>query len=263
MPSPDSADGMNSSQETDACARSRAWAQALGGIGRADEACLVLQKALEDHPGDQEVARDLATLLLADGKADMAARAVADLSTTDRRTSGLVGEICHAQGRHANAVAAFGQRAGLSRTQRRLRMRSWWRSGGPVRWVRPDGTGRNGATNTLAGGPQAGGAIPSPASSPELSDSLLEAATWAEWLSARDRFDGHAGSCPKLSPHTVGTLDWCAAPRRLKTLPMPSIQRCFCSVRRTGPIPPTLTRLWSGDGPGVHVGHARRGPTSR
>jgi len=80
-------------------------------------------------------------------------------------------------------------RTELSRAQRKLRRRSWWRSGGPLWWLRPDRTGCSGSAAAPAGGSPAAGTASSPALPPELPDPLLEVVTWAEWLSAQRRFD--------------------------------------------------------------------------
>src|SRR5260370_40419190 len=78
----------------------------------------------------------LAELLLDAGKADEAARVVADASSNageSRELAELAGEIYMARGRYTEAFAAFGPRALLTSRGRRLRWRSWWRSGGPLR----------------------------------------------------------------------------------------------------------------------------------
>ena len=83
-----------------------------------------------------------------------------------------------AQGRHAEAVAAFGPRVSLSSRGRRLRRRSWWRSGGPLRHR----SGRDAVPTSAA---LAGTA----ARPPDPPDAALETITWATWLSDQDRHD--------------------------------------------------------------------------
>ena len=148
-----------------------------GATARAAE---LLREVLGDDPGNLSAARTLAQILLDDGSLDEAARVVANAAS--RAESGelaeLAGEIRMAQGRYAEAVAMFGPRASLSSRGRRLRRRSWWRSGGPFR----PRSGRDAAPTSAAGtGMQA-----HPSDPP---DAALETITWATWLSDQDRHD--------------------------------------------------------------------------
>jgi tetratricopeptide (TPR) repeat protein len=198
-----------------ASARLRAWAERLEELGRVEESRRVLQEALDrstnpvpaalmlaqldartgaaaqaaellrkvlgDNPGNLRAAQMLARILLDAGKVEEAARVVADVSSTARESAELAelaGEILMAQGKHAQAVEAFGPRASLSPRGRRLRRRSWWRSGGPLRQ-------RSGRETVHTGTTQAGTST-RPADPP---DTTLEAITWARWLSGQDRRD--------------------------------------------------------------------------
>jgi uncharacterized protein HemY len=202
-------------EAADAAARVCAWAERLEELGRADEARRVLQEALDrlgdpasvtlmlaelevragttsraaellrkavgDDPGNFPAAHMLAKILLDGGNADEAARVVADVAGNAGKSAELAeltGEIFMAQGRHAEAVTAFGPRVSLSRRGRRLRRRSWWRSGGPLRH-------RSARDTVLAGGTLVGTtALPS-----DPPDTVLEAITWARRLSDEDRQD--------------------------------------------------------------------------
>jgi len=214
-PHPGSMPSHETSEAADAAARVCTWAERLEEMGRPGEARRVLQEALDrlgdpvpvtlmlakledrtgataraaellhkvlgDDPGNVPAARMLAEMLLDEGKADEAARVVAGAvgSTTEsRELAELAGEICMAQGRYAEAVAAFGPRASLSSRGRRLRRRSWWCSGGPLRHR----SGRDAMPTSTA----LAGAAARP---PDLPDAALEAITWARWLSDQDRQD--------------------------------------------------------------------------
>ncbi len=150
-------------------------------VGAAERAAELLSKVLGDDPGNIPAACILARTLLDAGKAAEAARVVPDAaSKTDASgdLAELAGEICMTQGRHADAVAAFGPRGSLSTRGRRLRRRSWWRSGGPLRYR----FGR-GASPTRAA---FAGTAERP---PDPPDAVLEAITWGRWLSAHGRQD--------------------------------------------------------------------------
>ncbi len=148
-----------------------------GATARAVE---LLHKVLGDDPGNLSAARMLAKMLLDEGKADEAVRVVAaaSSSTESGELAELAGEICMAQGRYAEAVAAFGPRASLSSRGRRLRRRSWWRSGEPFR--HRSGRGAAPATVALTG---------TAARPPDPPDAVLETITWARWLSDQNRHD--------------------------------------------------------------------------
>jgi tetratricopeptide (TPR) repeat protein len=205
------------SDVADAAKRVRAWAEHLEELGRAEEAQRVLREALErdgnevsialmlaglqaragaperavellrkilgDHPGNLAATRMLARLLLDSGETSEAFRVVADAAARIGKVSTtylaeLTGEIYRAQGRHAEAVSAFGPRASLSPRGRRLRRGSWWRSGGPLR-RRPGGRA---APPDVA----RGGAAVLPLGAP---DAMLEVIAWARWLSVEGRHD--------------------------------------------------------------------------
>jgi len=71
----------------------------------------LLRKVLEDHPGDLDTVRLLTETLLADGQADEAAKVLGSTTPPNGALRELAGQICRAQGRHAEAVAAFGPRS--------------------------------------------------------------------------------------------------------------------------------------------------------
>jgi len=147
-----------------------------GATARAAE---LLRKVLGDDPGNLSAARMLAMMMLDEGKADEAARVVAGVassSTESGELAELAGEIRMAQGRYAEAVAAFGLPSSLSSRGRRLRRRSWWHSGGPLRRR----SGQDAASTFVAPAGMA-------ARSPDLPDTALETITWARWLSASPR----------------------------------------------------------------------------
>lgn len=218
-PHPGFVSSHETSDVADAAKRVRAWAKHLAELGRADEAQQVLREALErdgdevsialtlaglqaqagkpdhamevlrkilgDHPDNLAATRMLARLLLDSGETSEAFRVVADAANRIGKGSTaylaeLTGEIYRAQGRHAEAVAAFGPRASLSPRGRRLRRGSWWRSGGPLR--RHPG-GRAAPPDVVRGG----AAVP-PLGTP-TPDAMLEVITWARWLSGEDRHD--------------------------------------------------------------------------
>ena len=206
-------------EAADAAVRVCAWAERLEELGRVDEARRVLQEALDrlgdpaavtlmlaeleartgttaraaellrkvlgDDPGDVPAARLLAIILLDAGKADEATRVVADVAASaegSAELAELTGEIFMAQGRHAEAVAAFGSRVSLSPRGRRLRRRSWWRSGGPLR--------RRSDRDTVRTGAALVGTAPR---LPDPPDTVLEVITWARRLSDQDRQDDARG----------------------------------------------------------------------
>lgn len=192
----------------DDAARACAWADRLTGLGRVDQARKVLRATLDDHggyvpavlalakleisagsaasaadllrqflrdyPADRECGCLLAETLLGHGRPEEAAAVIRDFSTADTASRELAGRICRAQGRHRDAVRAFGPRASLSRQGRRLRRRSWWRSGGPVSFR---------ARLTPVAALRAAAVPPAP----EPPDALLEKAGWAQWLDGQGR----------------------------------------------------------------------------
>lgn len=150
-------------------------------MGATAQSAELLRKALGDDPGNLPAARMLATMLLDEGKAEEAVEVVSGAlsGATDRgELTEVFGEILMAQGRYAEAVVAFGPRNSLSSRGRRLRRRSWWRSGGPLRRR----SGRDAVPTCAAA---TGGA----ARAAEPSDPALEAITWARWLSDQNRLD--------------------------------------------------------------------------
>lgn len=151
--------------------------------GAADRAAELLTKVLGDDPGNVRAARMLATALLNAGKADEATAVLSDAvsrtGTADRRElAEFSGVILRALGRHAEAVAVFGPPATLSRYGRRLRRRSWWRSGGPLHR-------RSGGAGTASVAAPA----TAPPSAPDPPDAVLEAVAWAKWLRGEGRHD--------------------------------------------------------------------------
>lgn len=201
------------SGETDAVARVRAWANRLQELGRTDDARNVLRAAVDssdgntvplavelakcerragvparaievlrevlgDDPGDPAAAGLLAETLLAEGNADEAAKVIAAVPHADGDLAELAGEICRAQGRHTQAVAAFGPPAALSQHGRKLRRRSWWRSGGPFRSTRR----RDAQSHPAPAARET--SVPA-----EPADELLEVIAWVEWLSDHDRVE--------------------------------------------------------------------------
>lgn len=198
--------------DADAADRACTWAAKLAELGRLDEAKRVLAKALDDRGGPAPVARLLALLeatdgatdrtldllrgilrtapadnltaekliglLLAMGRPDEAAEVITGLTNwrTDTALRELVGKTYRKQGKHAEAVAAFDPPESLSRNGRKLRRRSWWRSGGPLRhrvpWL------------AIPEGPVLTRDLPR-ASQPF--DAMLDTITWARRLSAQDR----------------------------------------------------------------------------
>jgi len=194
---------------TDDSARACAWAERLAGLGRVDQARKVLratldnrcgyvpavlalarleisagsaasaadllQQFLRDYPADRECGCLLAETLLEQGRVAEAATVIRDFISVDTTSRELAGRICQAQGRHRDAVRVLGPRSSLSREGRRLRRRSWWRSGGPVNIT---------ARRTFV---LVRRAASSDVHVPEQPDELLEKATWAEWLAGQGR----------------------------------------------------------------------------
>jgi thioredoxin-like negative regulator of GroEL len=141
----------------------------------AAQAVELLGNVLVEQPGHLEASWRLASILLSEGKAAEAAAVIDALPPQARaELAELAGEIMHALGRHAEAVEAFGKPASLSRRGRRLRRRSWWRSGGPFRH----------SHRRTAQSPHAG---PQHTTMQEPTDALLEVVSWAEWLEAAGR----------------------------------------------------------------------------
>ena len=171
-PHPGSMSSVEPSDAADAAERVCAWAENLEELGRPDDALRILREALDRHggvarvalaladletrtgaperaaqllrkvvadgPDDVSAIRMLAQALLAAGETTEAALVVTNAASRLGRAGAgelaeLTGEIFRAQGEHAKAVAAFGSRASLSSRGRRLRRRSWWHSGGPLR----------------------------------------------------------------------------------------------------------------------------------
>ena len=199
-------------EEADPSARACAWADRLADLGRVEQARRVLRTALDDHggqislalqlarlditagasasaiellrkilgehPGDLDCIRLLGETLLADGQVDEAAKVIGTVPVTDAALRQLAGEIWQAQGRHAEAVAAFGPPSSLSRRGRQLRRRSWWRGGGPFGMTR-------GERRPTGAACEPEGDIPAP----DPPDVVLETAAWAEWLSKQGRPD--------------------------------------------------------------------------
>jgi tetratricopeptide (TPR) repeat protein len=138
------------------------------------QAIEILAKALSEHPGDVEAGRALAGLLFVEGRTTEAAATIDGLPEFASGQLGeLAGRIYRALGQHAKAVHAFSRCESLSRSGRRLRRRSWWRSGGPFGRVSP----------IRAPAPP----VQEPVEIPETSDELMELVTWAECLSGQDR----------------------------------------------------------------------------
>jgi len=197
---------------SDAAARACAWAARLADDGRVGHARDVLLKAMDDlgapvtvalrlaqletsageqaragqllhdvlraHPGEPGVVLALARLLLSQGKPGEAAAVISDVGDDGHEFRELVGEICRAQGRHADAVVAFGDPRTLSVHGRRLRRRSWWLSTG--RRVRP--------AKAVTAKPGTGKETGASATQPPP-DELLESVSWAAQLSTEKRHD--------------------------------------------------------------------------
>jgi Tetratricopeptide repeat len=147
--------------------------------GTTEQAMELLREVLAGDPGNLRAAGMLARTLLDAGKATDAAKVVADLTNSRHKPAELaelVGEICMVQGRYAEAVAAFGPRVLLSPRGRRLRRRSWWRSGGPLRRPHDPDTPLDSVAR--------GGTV---ALAPSPPDAAIEAITWVGWLSDHDR----------------------------------------------------------------------------
>ena len=200
--------------DADAAGRACAWAEKLDALGRRDEARQVLVGALDDRGGPAQVARTLASIEAADGAPDRAverlqgildstpddhstAKMLIDLLLARRRLDEaekmiadvpgwrantdlreLAGRIYREQGKHAEAVDAFGPRRSLSRRGRKMRRRSWWRSAGPLRHRVPWLAIPEGRLLTRQ--------------SPRVSepfDAMLEAITWAKQLSEQARHE--------------------------------------------------------------------------
>jgi tetratricopeptide (TPR) repeat protein len=148
-------------------------------MGATVQAAELLRKVLGDNPGNLPTAQTLARILLDAGRVDEAAKVVADVARNageSAELTELTGEIFMAQGRYAEAVAAFGPRVLLSARGRWLRRRSWWRSGGPLRHRSTRETGQTAAALV--------GAVTRTA---DAHDAALEAITWASWLSDQHR----------------------------------------------------------------------------
>ena len=114
-----------------------------GAAGRAAE---FLRKVLVDRPGNTEAAQGLAQVLLDGGNLDEAARVLGDAEASGApgaSRSGsfaeLAGEIFLRQGRHAEALAAFGSPRLLTSRGRGLRRRAWWRPAGHYVAIAPPG----------------------------------------------------------------------------------------------------------------------------
>jgi hypothetical protein len=95
-------------------------------------------EAMRDAPENPlVVAESIRELWLADYDAD-ALRVIADLSEqvmSSPAVRSAAGEVCRYWRLRAHAVTAFG-RSGLEAWRWRMRRACWWRSGGPVKWIR-------------------------------------------------------------------------------------------------------------------------------
>jgi tetratricopeptide (TPR) repeat protein len=182
--------------------------------GDKSRAAELLRKVLGECPGHVEAARRLVQLLLTEGQLDEAARAIAGARPPEGLRE-LAGTICRLQGRHADAVEAFGPRTSLSRKGRWLRRRSWWRSGGPLRH-RSHGT---------MSAPTAGQAI----AEPDPPDELLESVAWAGRLSNQGRAeDARAVLSAAIATHGRH----------------PRVVRAMAEVEDTAHMPRTALYLW-------------------
>jgi len=140
-----------------------------------DRAIELLGKVLVERPGHLNASRRLAGVLLAAGRAEEAGGVIAALPLQARaELTELAGEVLRVLGRHGEAVEAFGKPASLSRRARRLRRRSWWRSGGPF----------GSFHRSAAVSPHA---RPQHTALQEPTDAVLEAVSWAEWLEEAGR----------------------------------------------------------------------------
>ena len=123
-----------------------------------DRLALTLLDAARDlDSSDLDTVCDQADLLLELRRFRDAYAVLADLSETNRqdpRVRAGLGQVYHAMGFHALAVDAFGDARTLTGWQRSLRRRAWWRSGGPLRFLRRRRASGEDALRTLSCGVQ-------------------------------------------------------------------------------------------------------------
>lgn len=220
-------------------------AELEAAAGATDDAVGLLRTVLATHPGHLAASRTLARTLVVAGQAAEAAVVVAaalaageagsapgdgtsgDAGSGNAALAELAGEICRAQGRHAAAVAAFGPRSALSKRHRRLRRRSWWRSGGPLRRRPASRTGQLTALQPFS--PSALAETAAEAHQQDPSDEVLQAVSWANWLSGEARLDdARAALASALLTH--GRL--------------PELLDCAAQIEQSAGYPSTALFFW-------------------
>jgi tetratricopeptide (TPR) repeat protein len=117
--------------------RRLAWVERMQGRDRL--ALALLEAARDLDSSDLETVCDQVDLLLELRRCRDALTVLAELSEPDRqdqRVRAGLGQVYLAMGFDALAVDAFGDARTLTGWERSLRRRAWWRSGGPLRFLR-------------------------------------------------------------------------------------------------------------------------------